>query len=162
VFVLGVYVYFRASYSHHKRLRAVEPGRFYRCGQNTADGFSDIVLRKHIRTIINVQDDYPDPDLPLHFFTRETIKESELCRRLGLSYGWPARDLQPRRTPGGPRPHAIDEFLAVMDDPQAYPVLLHCKAGLHRTGVLAAVWRIEYQGWSSSAAYRELRAHGFG
>jgi protein tyrosine phosphatase (PTP) superfamily phosphohydrolase (DUF442 family) len=161
-FGLGVYVYFRAAYIHHKRLRIVEPGRFYRSGQLTAAGFTDAVRQLGIRTIINVQDDFPDPDLPLHFFTSETVKESDLCKRLGVQYVWLPPDLQPRRTPGGPRPHAIDEFLAIMDNPQAYPVLLHCKAGLHRTGVLTAVWRMEYQGWSPAAAYRELRAHGFG
>ena len=60
------------------------------------------------------------------------------------------------------RPRAIDEFLAVMDDERNYPVLFHCRAGLHRTGCLAAVYRMEYQGWSRDAAWRELRAHGFG
>ena len=161
-FVLGTYVYFRAVYAHHKRLRVVVPGRFYRSGQMTAAGFGDAIKRHHIRTIINVQDDFPDPDLPLRFFGGETIKESELCRRLGVQYVWLTPGLQPRNTPGGPRPHAIDEFLAVMDDPDAYPVLLHCKAGLHRTGCLVAVWRMEYQGWSRAAAHRELRGNGFG
>jgi protein tyrosine phosphatase (PTP) superfamily phosphohydrolase (DUF442 family) len=161
-FVLGVYLYFRAAYGYHKRLRTVEPGRFYRSGQMTAEGFIDAVRRLGIRTIINVQDDYPDPDLDLHFFSGETIKESELCRRLGVQYVWLSPDLQPRTTPGGPRPRVIREFLALMDDPSTYPVLLHCKAGLHRTGVLTALWRMEYQGWSRAAAWRELQAHGFG
>ncbi len=161
-FGLGVYVYFRAVYGHHKRFRVIEPGRFYRSGQMTAAGFTDVVRRFGLRTIINVQDDVPDPDLPLHFFSSETMKESELCRRLGVQYVWLAPDLQPRGTPGGPRPKVLDEYLALMDDPGTYPALLHCKAGLHRTGILAAVWRMEYQGWSRVAAYRELKAHGFG
>jgi protein tyrosine/serine phosphatase len=41
-------------------------------------------------------------------------------------------------------------------------VLIHCKAGLHRTGVLSAVYRMEYQGWTRAQAYAELKAHGFG
>jgi protein tyrosine/serine phosphatase len=49
-----------------------------------------------------------------------------------------------------------------MDDPKSYPVLLHCKAGLHRTGVLSAIYRMEYNGWSRADALRELKAHGFG
>src|SRR5436853_3471242 len=72
-FVLGVYFYYRADYSHHKRLRAVEPGRFYRSGQLTAAGFTDAVKRLGLRTIINVQDDFPDPDLPLFYGSRQTI-----------------------------------------------------------------------------------------
>jgi protein tyrosine/serine phosphatase len=56
----------------------------------------------------------------------------------------------------------IDQFLALMDDPSNHPVLLHCKAGLHRTGVLTAVYRMEYDGWDSAAALAELKANGFG
>jgi protein tyrosine/serine phosphatase len=39
---------------------------------------------------------------------------------------------------------------------------LHCKAGLHRTGVLTAVYRMEYEGWSPQQALAELKANGFG
>ena len=41
-------------------------------------------------------------------------------------------------------------------------MLIHCKAGLHRTGILTAVYRMEYEGWTPAQAYRELKAHGFG
>jgi protein tyrosine/serine phosphatase len=49
-----------------------------------------------------------------------------------------------------------------MDDSNNYPLLVHCRAGLHRTGVITAVYRMEYEGWSPTAALRELKAHGFG
>ena len=42
------------------------------------------------------------------------------------------------------------------------PILLHCKAGLHRTGRLTAIYRIEFHGWSPGEALRELRANGYG
>lgn len=160
-FAAGCYVYFRAAYDHDKRLRVVEPGRYYRSGEMTAAGFRDAVRRLGIRTIINVQNEYPDPDLRLGALGG-SVKESDLCRELGVNYVWLSPDLQPRSTPGGPRPAVLDEFFAVLDDPDSYPVLIHCKAGLHRTGVLTAVYRMEYQGWSREAAFRELKAHGFG
>jgi hypothetical protein len=160
-FTVGLYFYYRTVWEHTKRLRAVEPGVFYRSGQMTAEGFEEAIRRYKIRTVINVQDDFPDPTL------RETVwggkvSESEMCRRLGVRYVALSPDLQPRTTPGGPRPRVLDEFLAVMDREDVYPALIHCKAGLHRTGVLCAVWRMEYQGWSNQMAFRELRAHGFG
>ena len=49
-----------------------------------------------------------------------------------------------------------------MDDPASYPVLIHCKAGLHRTGILAALYRMEYEGWTREEALHELKAHGYG
>src|SRR5262249_46597614 len=39
----------RWEYTHGKRLRVVTPGRFYRCGQLSAKGFTDAVARCHIR-----------------------------------------------------------------------------------------------------------------
>src|SRR5437773_12261447 len=57
---------------------------------------------------------------------------------------------------------SIKKFLEIMDDENSYPVLIHCKAGLHRTGVMAAIYRMEYDGWSREDALRELRSHGFG
>ena len=59
-------------------------------------------------------------------------------------------------------PKVIDEYLAILDDPTNYPILIHCKAGLHRTGVFAAVYRMEYNGWSKQAALQEIRDLGFG
>jgi hypothetical protein len=162
IVVVAPVVFYRSVYAHSKRLREIVPGRVYRAGQLTQEGFADAVRRLGLRTFINLQDDYPDPDVSRSFWDRSTIPESELCRRLGVRYVTIAPDLVSRREVPGRRPAAIDELLEVLDDESAYPVLLHCKAGLHRTGVLAAVYRMEYQGWSAARAYKELKAHGFG
>jgi len=162
--ILGVapVVYFRYVYDTHKRLRVVHPGRVYRSGQMTADGFADAVQRLHIRTIINVQDDAPDPDIDLGFWSSHTIRESELCRQLGVRYVPISPRLISRRQIPEQHPKAIDEVLAVLDEEASYPVLIHCHAGLHRTGVLTAVYRMEYEGWSPDEAYREMKGQGFG
>jgi protein tyrosine/serine phosphatase len=161
VFVFPI-VHYRAVYAHSKRLRTVDPGRLYRCGQLTAAGFADAVRELKIKTVVNVQNDFPDPDIQTTFLSNSSIKESELCAQLGVRYVALAPDLVSRRRTPEERPTVIDEFLAVMDQPDNYPVLLHCKAGLHRTGLLAAIYRMEYQGWSRHAAHHELKAHGFG
>jgi protein tyrosine phosphatase (PTP) superfamily phosphohydrolase (DUF442 family) len=158
----GPFYYYRWEYTHAKRLREVDPGRVYRSGQMTADGFADFVAAYHPRTIINLQDDYPDPDIRLGYFCPGSIKESELCRQLGVHFVFLPPDLIPRRQLPAHRPAAIDSLLAIMDDPANYPILLHCRAGLHRTGVMTAVYRIEYQHWSPAEAMRELKANGFG
>jgi protein tyrosine/serine phosphatase len=162
IVVVSPIVSYRLAYTHGKRLRVVEDGKLYRSGQLTAAGFRDAVARYGIRTVLNVQDEYPNPDLQISFWNRDTVKESELCKQLGVRYVTIPPDLVSRGSVPEDRPRAVDQFLALMDDPDVYPVLLHCKAGLHRTGCLSAVYRMEYQGWSNAAAYRELKAHGFG
>ena len=154
--------FYRAVYTQSKRLRVVSPGQVYRSGQMTAEGFAEAVHRYHIRTIINLQDEYPNPDIARCWIGGNTVPERELCRQLGVRYVFIAPDLIPHRLAPVLRPEAIERFLAVMDDPESYPVLIHCRAGLHRTGVIVAVYRMEYEGWSSRAAMEEVLANGFG
>lgn len=152
----------RHLYTQNRRFRVVTPGKVYRSGQMTAQGFTDAVRRHGIRTIMNLQDEFPDPDVRLSVWDSGTIKETELCRQLGVRYVYLPPKLIPRRELPHRRPETIDEFLALMDDPDIYPVLLHCKAGLHRTGVLVAAYRMEYEGRTPRQALQELRANGFG
>jgi len=42
------------------------------------------------------------------------------------------------------------------------PVLLHCQHGADRTGLITALYRIVYQGWSKSRALDEMLHGGFG
>jgi protein tyrosine phosphatase (PTP) superfamily phosphohydrolase (DUF442 family) len=156
-------VHFRYVYAHGKRLREVDPGRVYRSGQMNADGFRDARDLYGLRTVICLRDDDPDPEVPLGFLPGGgTVKESALCARLHMRYVFIAPDLVSRRAPPGRRPEAIERFLEVMDDPASYPVLIHCNAGLNRTGVLVAVYRMEYQGWSRAEAFRDTLDNGFG
>jgi hypothetical protein len=158
----GPVVYYRAAYAHAKRLRVVVPGRVFRGGQMTAAGFEEHITNQHIRTVVNLQDEYPDPDLKKSYFNGGTVKESDLCARLGVRYVFISLDLVPHRQVPGRRPEAIEKMLAILDDPASYPVLIHCRAGLHRTGCMVAIYRMEYQGWSPERAVAEMRAHGFG
>jgi tyrosine-protein phosphatase SIW14 len=157
------YVYYRYNYSNAKRLRPVVAGRVYRSGCLTADGFKTAIRKYGIKTVINLQEEAVDPDLPANYFDRATrIRESELCASLGARLEFVFVDLVPRNRVGKERPATLDRFLEIMDNPANYPVLIHCKAGLHRTGVLSAVYRIEYEQWHRLDAWHELRAHGFG
>ena len=156
------FLYYRYVYTFSKRLRVVEPGLVYRSGSMTAPGFRDAVRRYHIKTIVNLQDEYSDPDISKGYFTSENIRETDLCREMGVRYVFIAPDLINRHQLEGRRPKAIDQFLKLMDNPDNYPVLLHCRAGLHRTGCLVAIYRMEYDGWSMEQALGELKAHGFG
>jgi tyrosine-protein phosphatase SIW14 len=160
--VAAPYIYYRYEYTRYRRFRIVDPGILYRSGTLTASGFREVIKEYGIRTIINVRDDYPEPELDECFFACGSISERKLSQSLGVRYIFLAPDLVDRRKVSAERPKAIDGFLALMDDPANHPVLLHCKAGLHRTGRLTAIYRMEYMGWSPGEALRELRANGYG
>jgi tyrosine-protein phosphatase SIW14 len=163
VIVAGLPVFtYRYAYVESHRLREVTPGRVYRSGEMTVPGFRDAVARYHFRTVINLQDEYPDPDVLVDYLGTASVKESELCRQLGVRYVYLPPDLISRHLIPQERPAAIDKFLTLMDDPETYPVLLHCRAGLHRTGVMVAVYRMEYEGWGPAEVIQEMKENGFG
>jgi tyrosine-protein phosphatase SIW14 len=160
--IYAPFLYYRYVLEHAKRLRPVTEGRVYRSGCLSADGFRDAIEKLGIKTVISFWDEDPDPELHANRFSSGTIKESDLCQSMGVVYKFIYVKLVPDDRAGKDRPAAIDEFLQVMDDENSYPVLIHCKAGLHRTGIMTAIYRMEYEGWSRDDAMRELRSHGFG
>jgi len=159
--IIPPYLYYRSVLEHSKRLRPIEDGLVYRSGCLTADGFREAILTHKIKTVITFWDENPDPDLPTSHFNPMSTKESELCKSLGVDFRFIFVKISYDQLASG-KNEAIDEFRKIMDKKESYPVLFHCKAGLHRTGVMAAVYRMEYNGWSRQDAMRELRAHGFG
>jgi len=160
-------VRYRMTYETEKRFREVSPGKFYRCGQMSADVFSDKLTHHQIKLVINLQDENQDPLLPKGYWDKPHIPESQVSQEAGAKFVFLSfagdRGLLPRNnaTPEN-RPKVIDDFLKLCDDPNNYPILIHCMAGLHRTGALTAIYRMEYEGWTVADAMRELRANGYG
>lgn len=60
------------------------------------------------------------------------------------------------------REEDVVRFLALVRNPKNQPVLLHCKHGADRTGMMVAIYRIVEQGWSKEAAIAEMTQGGFG
>jgi protein tyrosine/serine phosphatase len=58
-------------------------------------------------------------------------------------------------------PAAMRKALSVMTDPASQPVFVHCSLGKDRAGVVAAVYRMEIDGWSEAEAEAEMEAFGF-
>jgi protein tyrosine/serine phosphatase len=153
---------YRAQYVHAKRFREVEPGRLYRSGQMTAAGFRETIERYRIKTVVNLQHEEPDPVLPENWLGRGKLSESVLCQQLGVKYVLLTPDLLPPGNTVQMEPPAVADWLKLLDDDRNYPILLHCKAGLHRTGRLTAIYRMQVHGWSAGEALREARANGYG
>ena len=155
------YAYYRWSFNFDKRLRVVTEGKVYRSGCMTAEGFEETIKHHRIKTVINLMEEAPDPNLNSTYFRRPT-KESELCEKLGVRFEFLEVDVLPPGASDDQQPAGVTKFRKLLDDPSVYPVLIHCKAGLHRTGVLTAFYRMDYEGWSRYRALEEMRALGFG
>jgi tyrosine-protein phosphatase SIW14 len=60
-----------------------------------------------------------------------------------------------------PTPKIIDEFFKLIHEEENRPIFLHCFHGADRTGLMVAMYRITHQDWDFSAAYADMKAHGF-
>jgi protein tyrosine/serine phosphatase len=155
VIVGGPAAYIAHRNAHFRSFRAVEPGVLYRSGQLSQSGLERVLHAYGIRTVITLRD-------PAASGKEPDWGEEEFCRQRDIRYvritprPWSSDD-------GGPAPveAGIQTFLRTMDDRTSYPVLVHCFAGVHRTGAYVAVYRMEYEGWSNKRALNELRAGGY-
>lgn len=149
-------VYASGRIAHQRNLRAVEPGVLYRCGQLSPSGLERVIRECGIRTVVTLraarQPGAKSPDAWEEAFCAERgVKHVRIVPRV-----WGADE-------DGeiPAEQAVQEFLAVMDDRRNHPVLVHCFAGVHRTGTMCAIFRMEYNGWPAERALREMHHMGF-
>ena len=56
---------------------------------------------------------------------------------------------------------AMNETLAVLADPAAGPIYVHCKHGQDRTGLVIGLERVLGEGWDAIDAHDEMLAAGF-
>ena len=118
-------------------LHQVDQG-IYRSAQLDQDGMSALG-QLPVRTVINLRPLHRDPQVPA-----------------GVSVvNVPVWTIRP--TTG-----QIVTVLALTTDPARQPVLIHCRHGADRTGLMVAAYRVVVQGWPKSAAIAEMQQGGFG
>ncbi len=116
--------------------------RYFRGGQVTPEGV-DNLAGMGVRTIIDLRD-------------KPSEGEPEACERNGVKYHKFALD-----GGGTPDDKTINEILSIIQNAKA-PIYVHCSAGKHRAGTIAALYRIRVQGWSKEQAWAEQQSYGFG
>ena len=185
--VAGPWGYAHYRQIHIRNFRAVREGVMYRSGQMTITGLKAAVHERGIKTVITLRDsasaNEPPPDLSEeNYCLAEGLNYVRISPRTWWSR--PDRSLHPRVPPSGAgarekgaadtqgtttlgriglrrRYFSIRRFLEVMDNADNFPVLVHCFAGIHRTGAFCAVYRMEYDRWSNEEAIAELYACGY-
>jgi len=150
-FVTGPLLYAALRPAHLRNFGVVREGVLYRSGQLTPSAFDRVLTEHGIKTVVSfrpIRDEEAKSD----------AWEEVVCRERGLRHvrttcGEEAGEAGLNRMAEG--------FLAVMDDPRNYPVLVHCLAGRDRTGAMCAIYRMEYDRWSPERAATEMRAYEF-
>jgi tyrosine-protein phosphatase SIW14 len=138
-----------------REFRVVRDGMLYRSGQMRVPGLKRVVHEYGIRTIITLRDKAVSGSLPVD------LAEEQFCANEEINYHrfpllhWEAPD------GSSPVEENVRKFREILNDPSNHPVLVHCQAGIHRTGAYCAIFRMDYDHWSNSQAIKELKAGGY-
>ena len=159
--VLGVVVAAPLVYSSHRNthlrnLRVVVEGVLYRSGQLTPSGLERVIHERGIKTVVTLRasrqaggrspDEWEEP-----FCAAKGVKHVRIVPRV-----WGADEAGEI-----PAEQGVQQFLDVMEKKENHPVLVHCFAGVHRTGTMCAIFRMEYHGWTAERAMEEMELYGF-
>ena len=132
----------KTTYAQLPRFQQVSD-KLFRSGQPRAGGVARL-RDLGINTIIN-----------LRGASASTRKEESEARAFGLNYfnialpNW-----------GRPQDSRVARILDLIAAPENGRVLVHCKDGVDRTGMIVAVYRMMHEGWTSQDALAEAERNG--
>jgi protein tyrosine phosphatase (PTP) superfamily phosphohydrolase (DUF442 family) len=122
----------------------VIPGRVYRCSQPSADGLRGIISDHNIRTVINLRGPSLAPAAGWYADELTVGHEAGVSQEdFTLSASLP------------PPPAELRRLIDVLDH-TAYPVLVHCKQGADRTGLVSALTLLLTTDATPAEARRQL------
>jgi protein tyrosine phosphatase (PTP) superfamily phosphohydrolase (DUF442 family) len=134
-----------------RNFRVVHEGVLYRSGQMTRAGLARILHDYGIRTVICLRDGTTASDRAEEKFCKN--EEVQFVRIPPCHWGETCGSV--------PVEAEVRKFRAIMADPRNSPVLVHCLAGIHRTGAYCAIYRMEFEHWSNERALAEMKACGY-
>lgn len=116
----------------------------YRGGQPTAEGFRALE-DFGIRTVMSL---------------RQTVNDVPLAAGTGIRLI--RIPMKSRYVAENRSARIVKAMRAMLGAMAEGPVMVHCRHGSDRTGVVVALWRLIYEGWSRQQALDELIAGGYG
>jgi|SRR5215813_10894646 len=115
---------------------------YFRGGQPNAEQVGQL-KRFGIKTVIDLRKDFEE-------------REEGWVQELGMQY---FRIPLTTKSPATAEQTAY--FLRLANDPNNWPIYVHCKGGKHRTGEMTAIYRITNDKWTADQAYAEMKKYQF-
>ena len=129
------------DYGVQKNFDTVVPGKIYRSGQPGKAQLEGWVKEYGLKSILTLRHGIPS-------------YEKELADRYGLKLYQ-----IPFSAKTGLQENRWQAIRAILTDANNLPILIHCRGGGDRSGIVTALYRIEVQGWPLEKALHEMSRH---
>lgn len=132
------------------RFEVVEEDNFYKSGEVPVDELEDYITKHKIKTVIDlrygsVQDELnPASDLAI-------LNEKNAVSKLKNVNYYNVASLQI------PTQQNLEDYFEILNNPNNYPIWVHCADGIGRANLYAALYKIEFLGYTNEEARRETR-----
>ena len=147
VALVAAYVWFvHVNY----RFETISEGKMYKSAAIPPEKLEGFIRGNGIKTVIDLRD--PGVQDALNPANLQEIEaEADALAKIGgvRHINIPSRQVPTKET--------LSRFFEVLDDAQAYPVLIHCHHGTGRAEIYSALYRVEYEGWSNADARARTR-----
>lgn len=134
-------------YRHHryKHFAVHEPGKVYRSAWVDADVFAELIKKHHVRTVVNLC--YPGEMGDRNVEQRNAVEAAgaELVEIV-----FPPNDTWDVNYP------AVAEVEKILDDPNSYPIWIHCQHGRERTVKVLAMYDIRKREMSAKSSLEPM------
>lgn len=146
---VGKYVY---DMNINHNFETITEGKVYKSGVIPPDQIESYVKKYHIKSIVDLRfpgtaDLVNNPEVPAEL----TAEKQAVEKIKGVNYFNDGSDQVPKQ-------ENLDIFFKVMDNPDNYPVLIHCYHGVGRAEMYSALYRIEYENFTNEQARQGVRA----
>jgi len=136
-------------------LRTVVPGALYR-GAHPGDAGIEALAKAGIKTIVDLQGG--DTSANAGESEADRLEEKTIVETNGMQFfNVPLSSMQ---IYFDDQDKTLTTALDLISDPANQPVFFHCFHGEDRTGVLAALYRVVYQGCTTDQAHKEMMDDG--
>ena len=146
--LVGKYVY---DVNINYNFKEITENKVYKSGVIPPNKIEDYTKKHHIKSIVDLRfpgttDTINNPEIP-----EELLAEKEAIENIdGVAYFNVGSHQVPSQ-------ETIDSFLEIMDNPDNYPVLIHCYHGAGRAHLFSAIYRMEYEDMSNEDARDKTR-----
>ena len=145
---VGKYVY---DMNINHNFETITEGKVYKSGVIPPDEIESYVKKYHIKSIVDLRfpgtsDLVNNPEIPSEL----TAEKAAVEKIQGVNYFNNGSDQVPK-------PENLESFFKIMDNPDNYPVLIHCYHGVGRAEMYSAIYRIEYENFTNEKARENVR-----